>query len=108
MRMAVTIRPASAEDLTAMVAIKHDAGLAAWTHILPAAVIETLPFPPRWEAAIGSAAPRTRVLLVELEGRTVGFAVTRPSGDADASPATGELDACYTDPGAWGAGAGRA
>jgi hypothetical protein len=41
------------------------------------------------------------VLLVELEGRAVGFAVTRPSDDADALPATGELDAFFTDPEAW-------
>jgi GNAT superfamily N-acetyltransferase len=106
--MEVTIRSATAADLAAMIAIKHDAGLAAWPHILPAEMIETLPFPPRWEAAIEDPDPRTSVLLVELGGRAVGFALTRPSGDADAVLATGELDGFYTDPSSWGAGAGRA
>jgi GNAT superfamily N-acetyltransferase len=106
--MAVTIRPATAADLAAMVAIKHDAGLAAWPHILPAEVIEALPFLPRWEAAVASPDPRVSALLAELNGRVVGFTITRPSGDADALPVTGELDGFYTDPGAWGAGAGRA
>lgn len=106
--MEVTIRPATAADLPAMGVIKHDAGLAAWPHILPPAVIKSLPFLSRWEAAIESPEPRTGVLLAELDGRAVGFAVTRPSGDADALSMTGELDALYTDPAVWGVGAGRA
>jgi GNAT superfamily N-acetyltransferase len=106
--MAVTIRRASAADLAAMVRIKHGAGLAAWPHILPPDVIEELPFPARWEAAIESGEPRTSVLLAELSGRFVAFAITRPSGDDDALPETGELDAFYADPTVWGAGAGRA
>ena len=106
--MLVTIRPASAADLPAMVRIKHDAGLAAWQHILPPEVIEELPFLARWEAAIDSDEPRVGVLLAALDGRVVGFAMTRPSGDEGALPGTGELDGFYTDPAAWGAGAGRA
>ncbi len=104
----MTIRPATAADLSTMVRIKHDAGLAAWQHILPPEVIEELPFPARWEAAIDSHEPRVGVLLAELDRRVVGFAITRPSGDDDALPGTGELDAFYADPSAWGAGAGRA
>jgi GNAT superfamily N-acetyltransferase len=38
----------------------------------------------------------------------VGFAVTRPSGDAGAGPVTGEVDGFYVHPGSWGRGAGRA
>lgn len=106
--MTVNIRSALPIDLPAMVAIKHDAGLAAWQHILPPEVIETLPFPPRWGEAIASPDPRTSTLLAELDGRVVGFAITRPSGDVDASPQTGELDGFYSDPAVWGIGAGRA
>lgn len=91
-----------------MVRIKHDAGIAAWPHILPIEVIEQLPFLPRWEAALAGPGSRTRTLVVELHGRVVGFAVTRPSGDDDASAETGELDGLYTEPPAWGSGAGRA
>jgi len=102
------IRLATGADLAAMVAIKHDAGVAAWPHILPVSVIEQLPFPERWSAAVSSSDSRVSVLVADLESRVRGFALTRPSGDADAGLATGELDGFYTDPAAWGAGAGRA
>ena len=106
--VSLRIRLARETDLSAMVAIKQDAGLTAWPHILPPEVIEALPFPPRWEAALGGTDPRTKVLVAELDGRMTGFAITRPSGDEDAAPDTGELDGFYTDPGNSGAGAGRA
>jgi GNAT superfamily N-acetyltransferase len=103
----VRIRRATAADLPAIVAIKHDAGVAAWAHILPPAVVAQLPFPERWGAASEAPDPRVRVLISEAGGRAVGFAVTRPSGDADAGLQTGELDAFFVDPGSWGRGAGR-
>lgn len=106
--MNLRIRRATAMDLAAMVAIKHDAGVAAWGHILPPHVVETLPFPDRWGEAIQAPDQRVRVLIAEVGGGAVGFAVTRPSGDADAGPQTGELDAFFVDPGSWGQGAGRA
>ncbi len=106
--MQVSIRPATSGDLDAMTSIKHDAGVAAWPHILPGEVLETLAFPDRWAAAIDAPDPRVRVLVAEFTGRVVGFAVTRPSGDPDADAATGELDGFYVDPGTWGMGAGRA
>jgi ribosomal protein S18 acetylase RimI-like enzyme len=101
------VRPARTSDLPAMAAIKHDAGLAAWAHILPPAVIETLGFPDRWAAAVDSCDPRVCVLNAEIAGQVVGFAVTRPSADTDADAATGELDGFCVDPGSWGLGAGR-
>lgn len=104
----VSIRPATSSDLDAMIAIKRDAGVAAWPHILPPEVLETLPFPDRWAAAIDPSDSRVGVLVAESEGRVVGFAVTRPSGDPDAGPLTGELDGFYVDPSAWGIGVGRA
>ena len=90
-----------------MVAIKHDAGLAAWPHILPPEVIKTLPFLDRWSASVEQPGPRTGVLVAEAGGRVAGFAVTRPSGDAGADATTGELDGFYTDPSTWGRGVGR-
>ena len=90
-----------------MKAIKHDAGVAAWGHILPPAVIETLPFPDRWGAAIEDSDPRVQVLIGEAGGQARGFAVTRPSGDDDAVAVTGELDAFFVDPASWGIGVGR-
>jgi GNAT superfamily N-acetyltransferase len=102
------VRPAVLDDLAVMVAIKHDAAVAAWGHILPPPVVEGLPFPQRWAEAIEAADPRAGVLVVVADARVVGFAVTRPSGDADAEASTGELDGFYVDPGSWGRGAGRA
>lgn len=106
--MQLNIRPATSADLDAMIVIKHDAGIAAWPHILPAEVLETLPFLDRWTAAIDAPDPRVRVLVAESESRVVGFAVTRPSTDADADALIGELDGFYVDPATWGSGAGRA
>jgi GNAT superfamily N-acetyltransferase len=102
------IRRAGADDLPSMVAIRHDAGLAAWPHILPPAVFESLPFPDRWSQAVGSSDELVSVLVAEEDGQVIGFALTRPSGDADAAPTTGELDGFYVDPRSWGRGAGRA
>lgn len=106
--MALTIRPATIVDLDDMVRIRHDAGVAAWLHIVPGEVFEAIPFPERWAAAVTGKDPRAGVLVAELEGRVVGFAITRPSGDDDAAPDTGELDGFFTEPSTWGAGVGRA
>jgi len=91
-----------------MVAVKLNAGVAAWSHILPSPVLETLRFPDRWASALDARDARIRVLVVEADREVVGFAVTRPSGDADGDPATGELEAFFVDPRNWGLGAGRA
>ncbi len=105
--MKIVMRAANESDLPAMVAIKHDAGVAAWPHILPPEVIEQLPFPERWVAAIVDPDPRVGVLLADADDRAVAFAVTRPSGDVDAGATIGELDAFFSDPAAWGSGVGR-
>ena len=90
-----------------MTAVKHEAGLAAWPHILPRHVLESLPLPERWAAAITSSDPRSEVLVADSRRRVIGFAITRPSGDEDASDSTGELDGFYVEPASWGIGAGR-
>jgi GNAT superfamily N-acetyltransferase len=102
------IRPATAADLPVIAAVKHAAGLAAWPHILPRHVLESLSLPERWAAAVTSSDPRTGVLVAESGIRVIGFAITRPSGDEDASDSTGELDGFYVEPASWGVGAGRA
>lgn len=106
--MTPTVRSALSSDLDAMRAAKHAAGLAAWAHILPPHVLDGLGFPDRWTEAVASDDPRTGVLVAELDGEVVGFAVIRPSGDDDAALSTGELDGFYTAPSSWGKGAGMA
>src|ERR671910_903254 len=54
----VAVRPATAADLPAMARAKHEAGIAAWPHILPPEVIAELGFPDRWRDAVGR--PRLR------------------------------------------------
>jgi len=105
--MKLVIRNATAADLPGMEAVKRDAGMVAWPHILPARLLATIPMPDRWAAAIASSDPRVAVLVAESGGEVVGFAITRPSGDVDASRDTGELDAFYTSPAVWGNGVGR-
>src|SRR4029079_4090144 len=67
--MQVRIRPATPDDLPAMVAIKHDAGVTAWPHILPPEVIETLPFLDRWVAAVERTGPAAAAVLAAAGGR---------------------------------------
>jgi GNAT superfamily N-acetyltransferase len=104
----VAVRRAAAADLPAMARAKHEAGIAAWPHILPPEVIAELGFPDRWRDAVERPQQRTLALVAELDGEVVGFAIIRPSADDDAGPQIGELDGFYTDPQAWGRGAGRA
>ena len=81
---------------------KLAAGIAAWPHILPAEVLPQLGFPERWTAAVIRPPARGRMLVGELEGKVVGFAMLRPSGDDDAGDEIGELDGFYVAPEACG------
>jgi len=91
-----------------MLILKRRAGMAAWQHILPVEVLQALGMPDRWAAAVRAPGPRQAALVSELDGAVAGFAITGPSADADADRSVGELDGLYTDPEAWGRGAGRA
>jgi GNAT superfamily N-acetyltransferase len=104
---AVSMRDAVADDLPAMERAKRAAGVAAWPHILPPDLIELLPFPERWAAAVRTPPARSRVLVGLLGDDVVGFAILRPSGDDDADDDVGELDGFYVAPAAWGRGVGR-
>jgi GNAT superfamily N-acetyltransferase len=104
----VSVRDAVSADLPAMEAAKRDAGIAAWPHILPPEALERLGFPDRWAAALARLPARSRVLVGQLGGEVVGFAILRPSGDDDAGDEIGELDGFYVAPSAWGRGVGRA
>ena len=105
--ISIRVRRAADADIPAMADLKRLAGVAAWPHILPVEVIETLGMPDRWAEAVHDPSPRTVVLVAEVDSMVRGFAITRPSGDADARPSTGELDGLYTSPEVWGAGVGR-
>ena len=101
----MVIRQARPEDWDRMREIFAASGKAAWPHILPAELLDNLNPPERWREAIDD--PAQRVLIGELEGEVMGFAVLRRSGNADAGPEVGELDSFYTHPDSWGKGVGR-
>jgi GNAT superfamily N-acetyltransferase len=103
----VTLRVATPADLAAMAHVKQDAGVAAWPHIMPAELINQLPFPERWSGAVTHPPSRTRVLVAEQQAEVVAFAITRPSADDDADEHIGELDGFYAAPAVWGGGVGR-
>jgi GNAT superfamily N-acetyltransferase len=83
--------------------IFSQAGQAAWAEILPAEVVADLNAPDRWHPHNGG-----NVLVAESASLVVGFVSLRGSGDEDAAPTTGELDACYVHPSIWGRGVGQA
>lgn len=80
------------------------AGQAAWPHILPQEHLVNLNPPERWREAITDPGQR---VLIAAERTPIAFVVLRHSGDDDAQPATGEVDAFYSHPEFWGKGAGR-
>jgi GNAT superfamily N-acetyltransferase len=76
-------------------------------HFLPPDGLAGLDTPAeRWEQDI--AAEDAVALVAERDGEVVGFAVVRPTCDADGDPErTGELDTFYALPSVWGQGVGR-
>lgn len=102
------IRPAEPRDLAAMLVLKRRAGIAAWRHILPFEVLQSLGMPDRWVAVVRSPGPQQTALVAEVGEDVVAFAITGPSLDDDAGETTGELDGFYADPDVWGRGTGQA
>jgi GNAT superfamily N-acetyltransferase len=86
-----------------MCRVYRAAGVAAWSHILPEQVLQDMTAPARWHPTTG-----VEMLVAESVGVVLGFTCLRPSGDQDAGPEVGEVDAFYTDPQIWGRGVGRA
>ena len=105
----VEVRPADDSDVEAMAAIYVNAARAGWAHIFDEPRLKVIDPPvDRLRAELASTDSRQQLLVAEREGRVIGFAVVRPSRDADAdSVQVGELDQFYCDPAAWGQGVGR-
>jgi GNAT superfamily N-acetyltransferase len=105
----VRVRRALPGDGEVMSRVFDEAARAAWTHFLPIERLRGLRTPAEdWECDLASD-DRVVALLAENERGVVGFAVVRPSRDADADPArTGELDTFYALPSVWRLGVGRA
>jgi GNAT superfamily N-acetyltransferase len=106
MRKSHHVRQARADDWRAIADCFVSAGAAAWSEFLPDNAIRNLKPPDRWEYAVYKNTQVNNVLVVETEGRVIGFSIVRPSEDDDRLPLTGEIDAFYTHPHFWGMGAG--
>lgn len=97
------VRTARSDDWSAICRVFAEAGQAGWKHIVPAALLADLIAPDSWNPINGAD-----VLVAEVNGRVVGFAVVAASHDADGTSGVGEIDGFYTHPAVWGLGVGRA
>ena len=85
----------------------------AYRGIVPDAILDGLSIDARrefWARAIGltltEPSSDARIWVIEETDVVRGFAATRPSRDDDAEPGTGEVNAIYLAPEAWGRGLG--
>jgi len=93
----MVIRAAAPGDWPAMHRVFIDAGMAAWSHIVPAEILEENQPPERWNPQ-----GATDVLVADMDGAVAGFVYVRGSDDSDATPDVGEIDSFYTHPSVWG------
>jgi L-amino acid N-acyltransferase YncA len=107
------VRDASLGDAPAIADLHVRSWQVAYRGIVPDAILDGLSIEARrefWVRAITragtDASTDARIWVVEEAGVVRGFAATRPSRDDDAAPGTGEVNAIYLAPEAWGRGLG--
>jgi dihydropteroate synthase len=103
------LREATPADADALAEIQVDSWRAAYRGILPQSVLDALAPGEQAQAFIRAmAGGRVRIWIVEARGRIQGFAVAGPCRDETEGPeGTGEVEAIYLLPQAWGQGLGR-
>jgi RimJ/RimL family protein N-acetyltransferase len=106
------VRRARPEDADAIARVQVDSWRAAYTGLLPDAVIARRTVEERraaWCRILGEPdSPEHRSFVVLIDDVVHGVASIGPSRDEDAAPDVGELYAIYLDPARWGLGLGRA
>jgi GNAT superfamily N-acetyltransferase len=110
--MPATIRPATADDVDAFLAMKVEAWRWAYAGILPADHLAALSIHDQavaWRARFAAPDPATdgEVLVAVDDERVVGIAGVGPSRDDDARGPTGELEMLYLARDHLGRGLGR-
>jgi GNAT superfamily N-acetyltransferase len=108
--VAVTIRPAEADDIEAFVEMKNDAWRWAYADLLPAEHLASLPVEAQtagWRVAFAAPERDGSVLVAADDARVVGVASWGASRDDDATPTTGEIGMLYVAPDHVGTGLGR-
>lgn len=108
----LAIRPATTADAQAIAELHVRAWQWAYKDLLSADYLAGLSLTldrrvERFETTIAQMPAHTRTWLIEQAGSLAGFALTAPSRDSDASPATAEVQAIYLAPEAIGKGIGR-
>jgi len=103
----LTLRPASAADVEAIVAVHRGAWSEGYRGI---ASTDALPGEDEWSERLAEtlAGEDPGIFVAEREGEVRGFVRLGPSRDTDAGRRTGEVTALYVDPGAWRSGIGAA
>lgn len=106
------VRPAVPTDAHALAVIHVETWRAAYTGLIPDAVLAALSVEERetgWKSRLERPdSPDHHTFVAVLEGRVVGFASIGPCRDADRRNDDGELYALYLDHTTWGRGIGRA
>jgi ribosomal protein S18 acetylase RimI-like enzyme len=102
------LRAATGADAAAIALVQLRAWRAAYRELLPAWFLGGLgerSLTAEWARNLARAGPRDAILVAELDGAVVGFAVAGPSKEHGR---VGELFELDVDPGHWGQGTGRA
>jgi GNAT superfamily N-acetyltransferase len=107
-----SIRPATADDGTAIVAVQTAAWQTAYEGLLPADRLRALSEPERQERAAemwgrrgGVHTSEFGLLVAEVDGVVSGFAATSPAADdATADQRVCELNVFHVHPAQWGTG----
>lgn len=105
----MVVREARVSDARRIAEIHADAWKCVYRGMLPDRVLDSLSVERgerNWEAKLTDGTDE--VLVVEREGRVIGFAAFGARRDDDADDRTGEIYAIYLEPGEWRAGYGSA
>lgn len=110
--MGMIVRRAKVDDTRAIARIRVEGWRVAYAGLLDAGMLAALD--PEREARVRRARwdahhadPRGAELVAEVDGETVGWAVTGPARESDAVR-HGELYALYVHPSGWSTGVGHA
>ena len=107
----IAIRAATARDAGTIERVRIASWRWAYRDIVPAALLEDLDPDEQtgaWAERLGAGEPGSETLVVEEDGRVVGFCGFGPSRDEDAAPDTAEVLTIYLAEEAAGRGTGRA
>lgn len=104
----ISIRIAKEEDAHAIAEIHVSSWQKIYRGHIPDRVLDNLSVSEReqrWRVLINS---KVKVLLIEKDNETLGFASLCPSRDADTNPnICGEISAIYLNPNVWHQGLGK-